>query len=93
MPWNHGVGGRGWGHLEHMMKLVGAVVLCFLATAVEDLPHECACLECGNYFRRHLFLLIFLPKLFSCHLQRQHPQGHTLISIVCERTIFFFKLI
>lgn len=90
MPWES----WGWwqrvGHQEHMMKLVGAVVLCFLATAVEDLPPECACLECGNYFRRHLFLLIFLPNLFSSHLQRQHPQGHTLISIVCERTMFLF---
>lgn len=39
-----------------------AIVFCFLATAVGYLPHECACLECGNYFRRHLFLLVFPPR-------------------------------
>lgn len=57
MPRDHGR----WWPSRAVMKLVGAVVFCFLATAVGDLPHECACLECGNYFRRHLFLLIFPP--------------------------------
>lgn len=65
MPGRHGVGGGEEGASRAMMKLVGAAILCFLATTVGDLPHECACLECGNYFRRHLFLVIFPPRTFS----------------------------
>lgn len=89
MPRNHGsVAGGGASRAYDESSWV-PLYFCFLATAVGDLPHECACLECGNYFRRHLFLLIFPPRTcFSSHLQRQHPQGHTLISIVCEMDYF-----
>lgn len=68
--------------IKSKMKLSVPLYFVFLATAVGDLPHECACLECGNSFRRHVFLLVF-PRRTSClicsgSITRTHFNKHCM---------------
>lgn len=72
----------GGGHTRAMMKLVVPLYFVFLATAVGDLPQKCPCLECGTYFRRHLFLLVFPPRtsclICSGSITRTHFNKHCM---------------
>lgn len=83
------VAGGGAGHQEHMMKLVGAVVLCFSGyISGRSTTRMCVFRVWKLLSATPVSSHFSSPNFFSSHLQRQHPQGHPLISIVCEMDYF-----